>query len=248
MSGSHRLFGDLAHRYDLHTPSHHYRDDHQFVLELAREVGGPTAVLLDVGCGTGVLLEKARSAGLKAEGIDISPEMVAVCERRLGEGAVRCMPMQALDLTETHDAIAVLSWSLNYVSAAELVPTVSRLAAALRPGGLVVLQIAHAAHATGAVWVDRERADPGEVTLIYRFRPGPSPASLLADYVYAWPEANELAFETHELFNADADVVTAACAAAGLDAVVYESFRRDPFRNAVSPLVVASKPAAHSSR
>ena len=69
------LFDALAHRYDLHTPPDHYRHDHAFVLEQAATLGSPCR-LLDVGCGTGVLVEKARRAGVLAMGIDASPGMI----------------------------------------------------------------------------------------------------------------------------------------------------------------------------
>ncbi len=45
--------------------------------------------LLDVGCGTGALLEAILSAhpGARAVGIDLSPEMLGVARERLGERA-----------------------------------------------------------------------------------------------------------------------------------------------------------------
>ena len=46
--------------------------------------------LLDVGCGTGALLEAFAAAcpGTKLYGIDLSPQMIAVAQRRLGQTAV----------------------------------------------------------------------------------------------------------------------------------------------------------------
>ena len=46
--------------------------------------------LLDAGCGTGALLEAFAAAcpGTKLYGIDLSPQMIAVAQRRLGQTAV----------------------------------------------------------------------------------------------------------------------------------------------------------------
>ena len=58
----------------------------------------PFSVLLDVGCGTGRLLEAVAAArpGLRLLGIDLSPEMLAVARERLG-GATRAAGV-AVDL------------------------------------------------------------------------------------------------------------------------------------------------------
>jgi ubiquinone/menaquinone biosynthesis C-methylase UbiE len=43
--------------------------------------------VLDVGCGTGVHLERYQKAGCSVFGIDLSPAMLEVARKRLGEGA-----------------------------------------------------------------------------------------------------------------------------------------------------------------
>lgn len=43
--------------------------------------------VLDVGCGTGIHLERYQKAGCTVFGIDLSPAMLQVARRRLGEGA-----------------------------------------------------------------------------------------------------------------------------------------------------------------
>jgi ubiquinone/menaquinone biosynthesis C-methylase UbiE len=43
--------------------------------------------VLDVGCGTGVHLDMYRKFGCRLHGVDTSSSMLAVAQRRLGEGA-----------------------------------------------------------------------------------------------------------------------------------------------------------------
>ena len=131
----HRLFDELAHRYDLHTPPDHYRHDHRFVIEQALALGKPCR-LLDIGCGTGVLVQKARQAGILATGIDASPAMVHVAEARVGPGLIAVRRMQELDDEAAHDLIVSLAWTLNYCAdRAELLDILRRIHRALRPGG-----------------------------------------------------------------------------------------------------------------
>src|SRR5579875_3819269 len=44
--------------------------------------------LLDVGCGSGLALERAATRGARVSGIDISPALLAVARRRVGEATL----------------------------------------------------------------------------------------------------------------------------------------------------------------
>jgi SAM-dependent methyltransferase len=238
----HRLFRELAHRYDAHTPPHHYQDDHAFVLELARGLDVREPSLLDVGCGTGVFLEKARAAGMRVSGIDASPAMIDVCAARLGAGIARTMRMEDLGAPATYDVVTALSWTLNYVeSDAALDAVVERLVRSLRPRGLIVLQVAHAENASGEVFVDTEPVDdaPDEaVTLIYRFEKVDG-TTLAADYVYARTGTSEFVTEKHLLHAASVGLVVDACRRAALASIeVFDSWRKEAFARAISPFVI----------
>jgi ubiquinone/menaquinone biosynthesis C-methylase UbiE len=58
----------------------------EVALDLAAPAAG--ARVLDVGCGTGVLLELCVERGLQAHGVDPSDAMLGVARRRLGARAV----------------------------------------------------------------------------------------------------------------------------------------------------------------
>ena len=242
----HRLFDELAHRYDLHTPPDHYRHDHRFVIEQALALGNPCR-LLDIGCGTGVLVQKARQAGILATGIDASPAMVHVAEARVGPGLIAVRRMQELDDEAAHDLIVSLAWTLNYCAdRVELLDILRRIHRALRPGGRVLLQVAHAPHVDGRLQEDREpgrASEPDDVTFLYRFTAlDGEHLPMRAEYVYACKSMNELLHEQHILHMTDARMVAECARAVGLDDVaIHDSWRLDPLEASPSPFVSASR-------
>lgn len=244
---SHKLFGEAAARYDLHTRPDHYQHDHRFVIDEIRRTS-PQARVLDVGCGTGVFLERARAAGMSVEGVDLSREMVSVAAARLGPGVVRAEAMQDLEAAETFDAVVSLCWSFNYcASADEAEDVLSRFFRALAPGGLLVLQVAHAPNATGRLMEDWETGPDGQVRdvqFLYRFtRLDDGEPRLLAHYVYACRSLDELVAEEHTLSVADARLVASLARRSGFaDVHLYGTWRREPLASSVSPFVVARRP------
>lgn len=242
-----RLFDEFAHRYDLHTPPEHYRHDHDFVLETVRSWATPCHVL-DVGCGTGVFLDKARREGMRVRGVDASPGMVREAETRLGRDVVAVQRMQELEEGQTYHAIVSLSWTLNYCeSRSDLLDVLRRFYRALQPGGGVVLQVAHAAHAPVGVMEDRETGPggtPEDVLFLYRFhRLAGESDELEAQYVYVCKSLGELLHERHLLRVADATVVATCAREVGFEEVkLFDSFRRDAFSGSLSPFLLGRKP------
>lgn len=239
-----RLFREVAARYDLHTPPRHYQHDHAFVLEELSRLPSHARVL-DVGCGTGVFLEQARAVGLDALGLDASPEMIEVARKRLSPEAVRVGRMQDLDEREAYDAIVSLCWSFNYcASLAEAEDVLACFRQALRPGGLLILQAAHAANADGRLQEDSEPGpggEPDDVRFLYQFtaEPGDEPR-LKARYVYACKSLNELVFEEHRLQAADALALQRIAESLGFGEIrIYDNWRREPFSGSLSPFLLA---------
>ena len=241
---THALFGLLAERFDWHTPPHHYQDDHAFVLKRLGEPGR----ILDVGCGTGVFLEKALMAGFDVAGIDVAPEMVSITANRIGKERVRAERMQDLDEAIAYDGIVSLSWSFNYVqSFAEAHNVLERVFRALRPKGRLILQIAHARNATGTLGEDREPGPDGQdddIVFLYRFTPvTDDPTALNAQYVYGCKSMAELYFEEHRLAAADVIQVAAIASKVGFeDMELLESWRGEPFKNSINAFLLARRP------
>ncbi len=95
--------------------------------------------LLDVGCGTGAHLAQLRQ-WYQVEGIDISPEMLAVARTRLPGVPLRLADMRQLALGRTFDAVICLFSSIGYITDPdELRSTIDRLAAHVGPGGVLIL-------------------------------------------------------------------------------------------------------------
>ncbi len=68
-----------AELYDSVVP-YRERPDVSFFVEAARASGGP---VLEVGCGTGRVLIPTARAGIEITGMDLSQEMLSVCQHRL---------------------------------------------------------------------------------------------------------------------------------------------------------------------
>jgi SAM-dependent methyltransferase len=77
--GSYDEYMDIAEMYDYIVP-YRERADVGFFVEAAKESGGP---VLEVGSGTGRVLIPTAQAGIEITGLDLSPNMLAVCRERL---------------------------------------------------------------------------------------------------------------------------------------------------------------------
>ncbi len=71
----------------------------------AAEFGGATRVL-DIGCGTGALLEATVAAGADAVGVDISPAMAAAAAHRVPAATVLVDDAQTTDLLASAPGVA----------------------------------------------------------------------------------------------------------------------------------------------
>jgi SAM-dependent methyltransferase len=101
---------------------------------------------LDVGCGTGRILLDYLAQGVEIEGVDNSPEMLAICRRKaaaLGLSPVlHQQEMDALDLPRRYRTIVVPSSSFQLVvDPAAAAGTLRRFLAHLEPGGTLAMSV-----------------------------------------------------------------------------------------------------------
>lgn len=106
--------------------------------------GRPVRDVLDVGCGTGRHLLPLARAGYAVTALDNAPGMIAECRRRLDaeglDAALRRADMADVDDREAFDAVLAMDSVITYLlDADDVVAVLRRFHAALRPGGLLVL-------------------------------------------------------------------------------------------------------------
>lgn len=104
-------------------------------------VRGP---VIDTSCGSGHMLRMLRDrfeASRVLVGVDLSPAMVAISRRRMGDDAeVREGDMTVLDGVESGSAAAVVSFfALHHLSSEEAAKAIQRWAEVLAPGGRLLL-------------------------------------------------------------------------------------------------------------
>jgi len=102
--------------------------------------------VLDVGCGTGRLLLEYLGRGIAIEGVDVSPEMLALCRRKAQERGLNPVlyegAMETLDLPRRYRTILVPSSSFQLVTDLDLArEALRRFWAHLQPGGTLALPI-----------------------------------------------------------------------------------------------------------
>ena len=117
--------------------------DRSFYLSLIQRSGQP---VLDVGCGTGRLLLDYVQQGIDIDGVDNSPEMLAICQQKADDlGCAVTLyqqKMETLELRRKYGTILVPSSSLQLIVEPILVDqALQRLLAHLLPSGLMAASI-----------------------------------------------------------------------------------------------------------
>lgn len=241
------LYGRFGERYDMHTPGYHYQHDHDFVIKEIQKTWR-SARVLDIGCGSGVFLEKALQAGLDPVGLDPAEAMLKLAREKVGEERVYLMSMQDLEFQQEFHAIVSLSWALNYAAnASELKDILRRIKLALLPGGRVFFQVAHALHAPKVLSdysVDMEPGidDPQDIIFKYRFAMLDA-ETMMAQYKFYFHSAGEHFEEKHILRVADVKLVSHILRDLGFQNILLlEDYRCQPFEKTLNPFVIADLP------
>jgi SAM-dependent methyltransferase len=138
----------------VHDSLNHYRDDlayihHAGFSDFARaSAGGVIAVLakhgihggllLDAGCGTGVLAHELTHAGFEVLGFDASPAMIEIARVTAPNARFEVAPFETAELPRC-DAIVAMGEVLNYGDIRAFLP---RAARALRKNGVLLFDVA----------------------------------------------------------------------------------------------------------
>jgi ubiquinone/menaquinone biosynthesis C-methylase UbiE len=140
-SPSYEYHGLMATTWDLFRGDTSQWEDRFFFLDVVTKYGGP---VLDVGCGTGRILLDFMKQGVDIDGVDNSPDMLALCRQKAAkmgvEPALYQQEMDKLSLPRKYQTILVPSSSFQLLLEVSLPPAaMHRFYKHLLPGGVLAM-------------------------------------------------------------------------------------------------------------
>lgn len=124
-----------------------YRSLQEMCVKLATRHVQPCTRVLDLGCSTATtfcaLVPQIREEGVRFEGIDNSPDMLARAERKLAAYGLReQVELRCADVAnfaEEPTSVAFLLFTLQFVPVSDRLALLEKLRRTLVPGGVLVL-------------------------------------------------------------------------------------------------------------
>jgi SAM-dependent methyltransferase len=143
---------DLAYVHDVGFGSFAERSA-QGVLSILRRGGISSGLVIDLGCGSGLWARQLVNAGFRVLGIDSSPDMIAIARRRVPEGTFRTASFLDGGFPPCA-AMTSLGECFNYLfddrnGRSSLGRLFRQAYGALRPGGLLIFDVAEPGRACG---------------------------------------------------------------------------------------------------
>lgn len=118
-------------------------NDIEFYTKIAAESGGK---VLELACGTGRLLLPIRRLGVDIEGLDVSPDMLAICRQKLASENLTArlyeQNMVDFDTGRHYRTIFISGGSFQLIEeTSDAMKTLKKIHDHLQPGGRLVLDI-----------------------------------------------------------------------------------------------------------
>jgi SAM-dependent methyltransferase len=140
--------GDPSYQHDLAAVHHrgfafHAANCAPGIIDLLAPVRARRGLVLELGCGTGLLTRELIAAGHRVIATDASPAMLDIARDVVGGAAedVRRLTLPDDPLPEA-DAVVAVGHPINYLPSADAIDrAVAAIAGALRPGGLVAVDM-----------------------------------------------------------------------------------------------------------
>ena len=138
-------YTSFAQVYDLFMDNVPYDQWCRYITELLREYGIQDGLVLELGCGTGVLTRKLAAKGYDMIGVDCSEDMleIAMDHRQEGEDILYLLQdMREFELYGTVRAAVSICDSMNYiVEYQDLVQVMKLVNNYLDPGGIFIFDL-----------------------------------------------------------------------------------------------------------
>jgi SAM-dependent methyltransferase len=144
---------DLAYIHDAGYGGH-ARSAAPVILQALRRVGVAGGLVIDLGCGSGILAAEVSAAGYDVLGFDISASMIALARKRAPQAKFRRESFVTAQLPQCV-AVAAVGEIFNYLfdqgnTCEALSALFRRIHAALRPGGLLMFDVAEPGRVPGS--------------------------------------------------------------------------------------------------
>ena len=136
---------DLAHIHDIDFGEYAIGSA-PGILALLNHNRTQEALVVDLGCGSGLWAQELTKAGYRVLGIDVSEQMIGIARKRVPEAEFRVGSLFDADIPPCH-AVTAVGEALNYLfdpkgNGEGLLPLFHRVYAALAPGGVFVFDLA----------------------------------------------------------------------------------------------------------
>lgn len=156
--------------------------------------------MLDIGCGTGRLVLDYAKLGIDVDGIDNSPQMLAICRdkaRKLGVAPAWLeRNLESLDLPRRHRTILGPSSVMQLCLTEELSITLRRVFDFLEPGGAFVTPF-------GFAWREGDPLDTGWQLLFEKVRP--EDGAIVRSWTHEWHEPAKQLWHAEQRFEVERD-------------------------------------------
>lgn len=185
--------GLIASTWDLWRNDTANWSDRNLFLELVREYGEP---VLDLGCGTGRILLDFLKLGIDIDGVDNSPEMLAIARSKADVEGLNATLLQRslpeVDLQRQYRTILAPSSLLQLMTSEEdALLLIRNLFVALEPGGVLAGSFAFE-------WREGDPLDTGWEFLFERTRP--EDGATVKSWVREWREPARRIWHTEQKF------------------------------------------------
>jgi SAM-dependent methyltransferase len=137
-------FSQYAKWYNAFNTQKDYSAEIAYLVEAFSRYRSRPATWLDIGCGSGKHVATLAEAGIAAEGVDISVDMLAMARHAYPEMAFHLGSAESFQLNQRFDAISMLFHVASYLTDDGAVEkAMANVAAHLAPDGLFMFDFWH---------------------------------------------------------------------------------------------------------